>query len=251
MPVVQVAPARRSTAPRPAAGTATGAPSARAVVRAPEGAVVLTRPRPSSRPSDAPGAGAAAGTRLDLVALSVATANRYPGSVAAVAVVVVRGGRVVRREEWACRPPAGLGLVDPRRAAALGTTAIALGTAAPFSARLGQLMEIAEDGIIVVPDRDVATSICQACDATGAHYPELSLVSARDLLTRTPLLYGLPASTADLADLDDLDDADPAGGALAAAEATTLVAHRAGATSLAELLRLSRISPTVLDTEAW
>ncbi|WP_093944561.1 exonuclease domain-containing protein [Actinoalloteichus hoggarensis] len=111
---------------------------------------------------------------MRFAAFDTETANEKRGSVCSVGLVVVDGGRVVRRYSTLCRPPAGLDYFAPRNTAVHGITEDRVHAAPAFAEVLAELVVAVGDRVLVAHNASFDISVIrQACDQEGLAYPAL------------------------------------------------------------------------------
>lgn len=171
---------------------------------------------------------------LDFVALDVETANATRGSICAVGVTIVRGGRVTETVSWLTQPPEKLNWFDPFNVMLHGITPEDVESAPNFAETVQALLAIIGDLPVVAHNAafDIG-ALRDGCDADGLPWPTLtygcSLVMSRQALDL--ISYRLPLVAAELGvPLDHHHDAGS--DSLAAASIVRPLAERTNSATL-------------------
>lgn len=190
---------------------------------------------------------------MDFCALDFETANSFRGSPCAVGMVKVRGGVIVDAASWLMQPPEGFDEFDAFNVELHGITPAMVAGQPRFAARLPQLIAFAEGLPLVAHNAAFDVGVMRdACEVSGEPWPTLdyacSLVLSRQ--TYQLLSYSLPW-VAEAAGSPLFSHHDPLADATAAAQIVLDLARRREATTLPELVAISRCFLGHVGGESW
>ncbi|APA97296.1 exonuclease domain-containing protein [Nocardia seriolae] len=177
---------------------------------------------------------------LSFAAIDVETANSARGSICAVGVTVVQGGRRAEAESWLCRPPAGLDFFNWHNIRVHGITAAMVAEQPEFAHRWPEIVRLVDDLPVIAHNAGFDSgAIREACGRSGIREPGWSYSCSLALARRHLDLdsYRLPHVAAAL-DIDFTNHHDAAADAAAAADIVIALAARAGVDSLSALERM-------------
>lgn len=187
---------------------------------------------------------------MTFAAIDVETANRRPGSICALGVVLVRDGRVVTVEHLLARPPAELSTFERANTRVHGISAATVAGEPTFADQLARVLELVADQPVV--GHNIAfdmRAIREACDADRLPWPTMKYSCTLTLARRAGLgllSYRLPA-VCEALQLSVGAHHHAASDAEAAARVVLALAAQQGVHTLEELsgalgVRLGRIS---------
>lgn len=108
-------------------------------------------------------------------AFDVETANEDKGSIIQLGLAIVRGGEVVEKYSWLCRPPKGLEYFDEANVAIHGITAADVAGQPSFVEQLEKFTKTVGDLPVVAHNaRFDFTALSRACRAEGVAAPKVS-----------------------------------------------------------------------------
>lgn len=189
---------------------------------------------------------------LDFTAIDFETANGSAASACSVGLVKVRDGQVVDRIGWFIQPPVGHDHFVDWNIRIHGITPDMVVDAPGWVEQLGDLVEYAEDDILVAHNAGFDMGVIKAaCLATGLAVPEYRYMCSLQLARKTYHLesYRLP-SVAMAAGFDDFAHHDAVADSEACAAIVIHAAERWGAVDLPELATLAGIRVSLLQQPA-
>lgn len=180
---------------------------------------------------------------VDFTAIDFETANSHAASACAVGLARVRDGAVVERAQWLIRPPESHGAFAAWNIRIHGITPAMVADAGGWEDQLPQLRAFLGDDIAVAHNAGFDMGVIRgACAATVTPTPRLRYLCSVQLARKT---YELPSYRLPLAAEAAGHGAFAHHDALADAEACATIvldaARRHGATSVAELARITSV----------
>ncbi|MFB0833670.1 exonuclease domain-containing protein [Arthrobacter halodurans] len=174
---------------------------------------------------------------MNFTTIDVETANSSRGSVCAVGMCQVRGGKIVKTMEWYVRPPGGMDSFDPRNTSIHGITAEMVREASTWAASLETIRGLAESYPLIAYNAAFDRSaIVQASESVGLLVPSNDFHCAL-LLTRRVLAleaYKLPLVAQELG-IDEFEHHRPGADAVACAQVVLALAGQEGARTVDDL----------------
>lgn len=174
---------------------------------------------------------------MDFIAIDFETANPQRASVCAAGWAIVRGGALVDRGSWLCRPPAGYEEFGVHNVRVHGITAEMVAGQPSFAERLPQLLALLGQGLPIVAHNAVfdISVLAQALTACGVARPmtphHCTLGWAKKLLDLPAYRLNIVCEHLGIS----LHHHDAGSDALAAAQVALHLAELVGASSTAEL----------------
>ena len=179
---------------------------------------------------------------MDFTAIDFETANRSSASACSVGLVKVRDGKVVERDWWYIRPPAGHGGFSEWNVRIHGIEEHDIVEALGWSDQLPDLIDFVGDDVMVAHNAGFDMAVIRAaCDASFIPTPSYSYVCSLQIARRTYSLdsYRLPVA-AMAAGFDDFRHHDAMGDAEACAAIIIHAAKRHEADDVLELAATTR-----------
>lgn len=186
---------------------------------------------------------------LDFTAIDFETANGSAASACSVGLVRVRDGQIVDRIGWFIQPPPGHDRFVDWNVRIHGITPELVAGAAGWAEQLADLVEYAQDDILVAHNAGFDMGVIKAaCRATGVAVPEYRYMCSLQLARRTYHLesYRLPV-VATAAGFEDFAHHDAVADSEACAAIMLHAADRYGAVDLPELATMAGIRVCVLQ----
>lgn len=180
---------------------------------------------------------------LDFTAIDFETANGSSASACSVGLVKVRDGRVVDRTGWLIKPPLGHDHFVEWNVRIHGIMAADVVDAKLWSEQLPDLMEFAEDDLMVAHNAGFDMGVIKgACQASFIPTPSIGYVCSLQVARKTYTLdsYRLP-SVAMAAGFEDFRHHDAIADAEACAAIMIHAADRLGAEDLHGLAELAGV----------
>ncbi len=179
---------------------------------------------------------------MDFTAIDFETANRSSASACSVGLVKVRDGRVVERDWWYIRPPAGHGGFLEWNTRIHGIEERDIETALVWCEQLPDLVEFAGDDVLVAHNAGFDMAVIRAaCEASFMPTPSYSYLCSLQIARRTYALesYRLPIA-AMAAGFEDFRHHDAMGDAEACAAIVIHAGRRHGADGILDLAAVTR-----------
>lgn len=192
---------------------------------------------------------------VNFTAIDFETANSDPASACAVGLARVRCGKVVAREGWLIRPPAGHDEFMPFNVQLHGISRERVQSAAGWSEQLPRLLDWIGKDVLVAHNANFDLGVIAAsCIATASEHEQLPPLKYFCSLRLARKVYDLPRYrlpvAAEAAGFTELNHHDPISDAEAAAAIVIDSAVRMKAPDIYRLGRVSGVQIGELDLEA-